>query len=85
MEYGFSKRNQAEKDLKRALEEISSENNELSSKAKDALLDFDTMISSSSVERHWTSIRVNEERERTRAVEIISNEKVVSNIFEINF
>ena len=75
-----------EKDLKRALlEEILSENSDLSFKAKELLLNFDIMIDSSSVKRHWTSIRVNEERGRTRAIEIISNKKEVSNIFKYKF
>ncbi|CAG8679687.1 14012_t:CDS:2, partial [Acaulospora morrowiae] len=54
---------------------VASENGELSSKAQEMLRKFDTMINSSYVERYWTLTRVNEECEKTRSEEIISNEK----------
>ena len=82
LDYTFSQRNQAEEDLKRALETISSENDELSSKAQDWLRNFDVMIKSSGTERHWTSTKVNEEREKTQALELISAKKEVSIIME---
>nr|CAG8534619.1 14292_t:CDS:2 [Entrophospora candida] len=50
LEYGFSQRDQAGRDLKRSLEEIASENGELSSKAQKMLHKFDLMINSSYME-----------------------------------
>ncbi|CAG8460042.1 3767_t:CDS:2 [Ambispora gerdemannii] len=47
---------------KRSLEEIASENGELSSKAQEMLRNFYMMINNSSVERYWTSTQVNEAR-----------------------
>ncbi|CAG8695606.1 3758_t:CDS:2, partial [Ambispora gerdemannii] len=83
LEYRFSQRDQAERDLKRSLEVVASENGELSSKAQEMLRKFDPMINSSYVERYWTSTRVNEEREKTRSEEIISNEKEEQHFFNL--
>ena len=87
LEYRFSQRDQAERDLKRSLEEIASENGELSPKAQKILRNFDTKIKKLSVERYWSSTKVNEEREKTRSEEIISNEREVSRMsyLSINF
>ena len=87
LEYRFSQRDQAERDLKRSLEEIASENGELSPKAQEILRNFDTMIKKLSMERYWSSTKVNEEREKTRSEEIISNEREVSRMsyLSINF
>ncbi|PKY52298.1 hypothetical protein RhiirA4_496198 [Rhizophagus irregularis] len=81
LEYTFSQREQAEKDLRSALETISSEEGELSSKAPEWLRNFDVMRKSSSAERHWTSTKVNEEREKTRALKLISAEKEEQHFF----
>ncbi|CAI2176853.1 14016_t:CDS:2 [Funneliformis geosporum] len=83
LEYTFSQRDQAEKDLKRALETISSENGELSSKALEWLRNFDVMIKSSSTERHWTSTKVNEECEKTHSLELISAEKEEQHFYNV--
>ncbi|CAG8584893.1 2685_t:CDS:10 [Diversispora eburnea] len=83
VEYRFSQRDQAERDLKRSLEEIASENGELSPKAQEILRNFDTMIKKLSVERYWSSAKVNEEREKTRSEKIISNEREEQHFFNL--
>ncbi|CAG8666313.1 29041_t:CDS:10, partial [Racocetra persica] len=79
----FSQREQAEKNLKKLLEEIASENDELSSKAQVMLRDFDIIIKNLAAERYWNSTKVNEEREKTRLEEIISNEKEKQHFFKL--
>ncbi|CAG8715188.1 7630_t:CDS:2, partial [Funneliformis mosseae] len=83
LDYTFSQCNQAEEDLKRALETISSENDELSSKAQEWLRNFDIMIKSLSIERHWTSTKVNEKRKKTQALELISAEKEEQHFYNV--
>ncbi|CAG8634671.1 9908_t:CDS:2, partial [Cetraspora pellucida] len=60
MEYRFSQRDQAEKDLKKSLEEIASENGELSSKAQSILRHFDKeIIYNEKEEQHFLNLKSN--------------------------
>ncbi|CAG8660593.1 15788_t:CDS:2 [Funneliformis caledonium] len=58
-------------------------NDELSSKAQEWLHNFDIMIKSSGIERHWILTKVNKKREKTQALELISAEKEEQHFYNV--
>ncbi|CAI2183629.1 4220_t:CDS:2 [Funneliformis geosporum] len=82
-EYPSYQRDLAEEDLRQALEGVISEEDQLSSKAQQWLLDFDKMIHSLNVKRYWNSIQASEEREITRIMKVIFSEKEEQHVYRV--
>ena len=75
LEYLSSNRDQAERDLRKALEDLSKEDSNLSAQARWWLCDFDRITHSIAIEKYWNSLQVMEENERTQMWMAVFSEK----------